>query len=109
MRNFKKWVEGVNPTDVDSAGKDQNLSNAGEPFNMKVFAELEELKKKYVSLAWNETNKEQLTTLQTQIEELCEKLGVEVPAWFYRYSPTRPTLSPASFDKQVNKTIKLYN
>jgi hypothetical protein len=53
MKRFIKWQEdmfnkteapevkeGVNPTDVDSAGMDQDLDNAGVPYDLKTAEEL---------------------------------------------------------------------
>jgi len=71
MRKFIKWQndtstkkEGVNPTDIDSAGNDQDLDNIGMPYNDDAINQLnssdkerDDLEKKYQKKLWDLINK----------------------------------------------------
>lgn len=77
MKKFIKWQndtstenqeekqeEGVNPTDIDSAGNDQDLNNTGIPYNGDainkstfVDKEKDELEREYQKKLWNMMNK----------------------------------------------------
>lgn len=79
MKRFIKWQdditpkkekevkeEGINPTDIDSAGKDQDLANTGVPFSgdainkvASIDKERDELERDYQVKLWGMMNKKQ--------------------------------------------------
>lgn len=62
--NWKNKFEGVNPTDIDSAGMDQDLDNVGVPFDgeeinkvSQVNSEREQIERDYQKKIWDLMNK----------------------------------------------------
>ena len=54
----KRFSEGVNPTDMDSAGTDQVVANAGKPFDAEKLSRLNDLRKGYVAKLGKATESE---------------------------------------------------